>query len=98
MGPATHWMVEGVVVHVKVGGVHGPAELRDVRSSAARQPLPVHAFEEGVVPEVIQPSTAQTLLLAAQQLADQVSGTGRHIGHIWGEVQVVLQAQGDGCG
>lgn len=95
---ATHWMVEGVIIHVKVGGVHGPSKLRDIGGSAGCQPLPVHTLEEGVVPKVVQPSAAQTLLLAAQQLADQVLGTGWHIGHIWGELQMVLQTQERGAG
>lgn len=79
---ATHRVVESIVIHVKVGGVHGPPKLGDVRGSAVCQALPVHALEEGVVPEVIQPSAAQPLLLAAQQPADQVLGTGWHIRHV----------------
>lgn len=86
----THWMVEGIIIDIKVRGVHRPAKLRDVGSCAGCKPLPIHTFKERVVPEVIQSTTTKPLLLAAQQLSDQVLGTGRHIRHIRGELEVVL--------
>lgn len=85
-------MVEGVIINIEVGGVHRSLKLRDVGGSGGRQLLPVYTLKEGMVPEVIQPATAQPLLLAAQQLADQVLGTGWHIRHVRGELQMVLRA------
>lgn len=47
-----------------------------------------------MLPEVIQTTTTQPLLLTAQQLSDQVLGTSRHIRHISGELEVVLWVKG----
>lgn len=92
----THWTVEGIIIHIKVGGVHRPTKLRDVGSCAGCKSLPVNPFKERVLPEVIQSTTTQPFLLTAQQLSDQVLGTSRHIRYIRGELEVVLWVKG-GC-
>lgn len=89
-------MVEGIIIDIKVRGVHRPTKLGDVGSCACCKPLPIHTFKERVVPEVIQSTTTKPLLLAAQQLSDQVLGTGRHIRHVRGELEVVLQVTEEG--
>lgn len=78
----THWMVEGIIIHIEVRGVHRSTKLRDVGGRAGCKLLPIHTFKERVVPEVIQSTTTKPFLLAAQQLSDEVLGTGGHIGHV----------------
>lgn len=92
----THWTVEGVVIHIEVGRIHRPTKLRDVGGCAGCQSLPVNPFKERVLPEVVQSTTAQPLLLTAQQLSDEVLGTSRHIRYIGGELKVILWVKG-GC-
>lgn len=75
---------------VKIGGVHGVADGRDVgRGLLSDVTGKVDGAEERVCLEVICPIPAQAAVSRAAQLSDEVSGLGAEL-HLRGDVQRVL--------
>lgn len=65
----TYWILQAVILHVKVGGVSGAADFRDVGSLTSADVVPVDAGEEGVALEVLNAVLSQPMLTRADQPA-----------------------------
>lgn len=82
---------EAIVIHIKVGGVSGAADFRDVGGFAHADVVPVDACEKGVLFKVIDAILAQPVFSAADQPADEIFSLLGNIRHLKWELEALLR-------
>lgn len=68
----TYAVFEAIVIHVKVRGVRGAADFRDVGGFAVADVVPVDTREKRVLFEVLNAVLAQPVFSAADEPSDQI--------------------------
>lgn len=89
---STNRVFQHIIVYIKVGGVWGRADVRDVRCLCVANVLPVDAGEEGVLLELLDAVLTQPTLSTADQPLDQVFSILGHIRDVRGELETLLNS------
>lgn len=82
---------EAIVIHIKVGGVSGAADFRDVGGFARADVVPVNACEKGVLFKVVNAILAQPVFSAADQPSNEIFSLLGHICHLKWELEALLR-------
>lgn len=89
----SHWVLEDIVVYVKVGSVGRRGHVRDVGRLGGSDVVPVDPAEERVALKVRDPVQSESTFPRAKQPLDQIFGILGHVGHMGGELETILRTR-----
>lgn len=91
----TYTVFEAIVIHVKVRGVRGAADFRDVGGFAVADVVPVDTREKRVLFKVLDSVLAQPVFSAADEPSDEIFSIFGHIGHLKWKLEALLGMKKD---
>lgn len=89
----SYTVFETIVIHIKVGGVSGAADFRDVGGFACADVVPVNACEKGMLFKVVDAILAQPVFSAADQPSNEIFSLLGHIRHLKWELEALLRTK-----